>query len=282
MTRFVNNIKTVFLLGLMMGLILLAGYFIGGGRPEAVIMAFAIGGAGTIISFFFSDKIALAAMRGVEADPKAHGDLIDMVQRLAQNANLPMPKVYICPQSAPNAFATGRSPKKAAVAVTHGALQLLTYEELEGVMAHELAHVKNRDTLISTIAAVIAGAISMLAYIGMFMGGGGNNRGGGHPIGAILMVLLAPLAAALIQMAVSRSREFVADADGARIAGTPMGLVNALRKLDAYSKRIPMETPMPTQNHMFIVEPFAGESIAKLFATHPPTEDRVRKLLELA
>jgi heat shock protein HtpX len=282
MTRFVNNIKTAVLLGLMMGLILLAGYFIGGGRPEAVILAFLFGGVSTIISFFFSDKIALAAMRGVEADPRAHGDLIEMVRRLAQNANLPMPKVYICPQEAPNAFATGRSPKKAAVAVTVGALRLLTYDELEGVMAHELAHVKNRDTLISTVAAVIAGAISALAYMGLWMGGGGNNREGGHPLAALLMVFLAPLAAALIQMAVSRSREFVADADGARIAGTPMGLINALRKLEAYSQRIPMETPMPTQNHMFIVEPFAGASIAKLFATHPPTEDRVRKLMELA
>lgn len=282
MTRFVNNIKTVFLLGLMMGLILLMGYFIGGGRPEGVILAFVIGGAGTIISYFYSDKIALSAMGGVEADKQNHGDLIEMVERLSQNAGLPMPRVYICPQSSPNAFATGRNPKNAAVAVTHGALQLLTYEELEGVMAHELAHVKNRDTLISTVAAVIAGAISMLAYMGMWFGGGGNNRDGGHPIAALLMVLLAPFAAMLIQMAVSRSREYVADADGARIAGTPMGLVNALRKLEAYSQRIPLETPMPTQNHMFIVEPFAGESIARLFATHPKTEDRVRKLMELA
>lgn len=276
-----NNTKTVFLLGLMMGLILLMGYFIGGGRPEGVFIAFLFGGVSAIVSFFFSDKIAIATMRGQEADPQAHGDLIEMVQRLANNANLPMPRVYICPQEAPNAFATGRNPKHAAVAVTHGALQLLTYEELEGVMAHELAHVKNRDTLISTIAAVIAGAISMLAWMGMWFGGG-HNREGGHPIAALLMVLLAPFAAMLIQMAVSRSREYVADADGARIAGTPMGLINALRKLEAYAKRIPLDTPTPTQNHMFIIEPLVGESFAKLFSTHPATEDRVKKLMELA
>lgn len=282
MTRFVNNIKTVFLLGAMMGLILAMGYFIGGGRPEGVIIAFLIGGVGTIGSYFYSDKIAIASMRGVEASPGSHNDLIEMVQRLSENARLPMPRVYICPQEAPNAFATGRNPKHAAVAVTQGALQLLTYEELEGVMAHELAHVKNRDTLTSTIAAVIAGAISMLAYMGMWFGGGGNSREG-HPIAAILMMLLAPFAAMLIQMAISRSREYVADADGARIAGTPLGLVSALRKLDAYGKRIPMDTPMPTQNHMFIVEPLlGGQAFAKLFSTHPATEDRVKKLMELA
>lgn len=282
MTQFVNNIKTVILLGLMMGLILLMGYFIGGGRPEGVLIAFVVGGAGTIGSYFYSDKIAIASMKGVQASPGSHSDLIEMVQRLSENAKLPMPRVYICPQSAPNAFATGRNPKHAAVAVTQGALQVLTYEELEGVMAHELAHVKNRDTLTSTIAAVIAGAISMLAYFGMWFGGGGNSRDG-HPIAAILMVLLAPFAAMLIQMAISRSREFVADADGARIAGTPLGLVSALRKLEAYGKQIPMDTPMPTQNHMFIIEPLLNkQSIAKLFSTHPATEDRVRKLMELA
>jgi heat shock protein HtpX len=206
-----------------------------------------------------------------------------MVGRLAKNAGLPMPRVYICPHDAPNAFATGRNPKNAAVAVTQGALRLLSYDELEGVMAHELAHVKNRDTLISTIAATIAGAISYLAHMAFFMGGthrdGEGN--GGNVLAAILMMILAPIAAAMIQMAISRSREFVADHDGAVIAGTPHGLANALRKLDAISRRVPMENEMPAQNHMFIVQPFSGESLARLFSTHPPTEQRVAKLMAM-
>jgi heat shock protein HtpX len=278
MTQFVNNVKTAFLLGLMFGLILLAGSFFG---RQGLTFAFILGGAGTLISFFFSDKIALAAMRGREVDERTAPDLVTMVARLAKNANLPMPRVYICPQEAPNAFATGRSPKKAAVAVTDGALRLLSYDELEGVMAHELAHVKNRDTLISTVAATIAGAISYLGWIFMFSGGG-RGRDGVHPGLALLFVVLAPIAAALIQMAISRSREYVADADGAKIAGTPQGLMGALRKLDAMAKRIPLQNEMPAQNHMFIVEPFLGSGLAKMFSTHPPTEERIKRLQRLA
>ena len=279
MTRFVNNVKTAMLLGLMFGLILLAGSFFG---RQGLTFAFILGGGGTLISFFFSDKIAIAAMRGREVDERTAPDLVTMVGRLARNAGLPMPRVYVCPQEAPNAFATGRSPSKAAVAVTEGALRLLSYDELEGVMAHELAHVKNRDTLISTVAATIAGALSYLGWMFMLMGGGGRDREGGNPLLALAFVILAPIAAALIQMAISRSREFVADADGARIAGTPHGLIGALQKLDAVSKRIPMEHEMPSQNHMFIVQPFSGGGLAKLFSTHPPTEERVRRLRELA
>ncbi len=277
MTRFVNNTKTAILLGAMFGIILAIGSAFG---QQGLIMAFVLGGAGTFISFFFSDKIALAAMRGQEVDEKTAPDLHRMIQRLSQNAGLPMPRVYICPHEAPNAFATGRNPKNAAVAVTRGALQVLSYEELEGVMAHELAHVKNRDTLISAVAATIAGALNMLGWIAMFGGG----RRDVHPLVMIGMIILAPIAAAIIQMAISRSREFVADADGAAIAGTPHGLMNALQKLDSYAKRVPMQGETSTQSHMFIVQPLAatGNSLSKLFSTHPPTADRIAKLRQLA
>lgn len=278
MTRFVNNVKTAVLLGSMFGLILLIGAQWG---QQGLLMALIFGGLTNWIAYFFSDKIALAAMQGQQVDEQTAPDLVHMVARLAKNANLPMPKVYICPQEAPNAFATGRNPRHAAVAVTQGALRLLSYEELEGVMAHELAHIKNRDTLISTVAATIAGAISYLGWMAMWFGGG-NNREGGNPLLALLLVILAPIAAALIQMAISRSREYVADAEGARIAGTPWGLINALRKLDAMSRRIPLAHENPSQNHMFIVQPFSGASFSKLFSTHPATEDRIAKLEELA
>jgi heat shock protein HtpX len=186
-----------------------------------------------------------------------------------------MPRVYVCPQEAPNAFATGRSPKHAAVAVTQGALQLLNQQELEGVMAHELAHVKNRDTLISTIAATIAGVFSMLAYSALFFGGGGREGGG---LGALLAIVMGFFGAGLLKAMISRSREYVADADGARIAGSPRGLVSALQKLDQYARRIPMRNPNPAMNNMFIVEPFVGQ-LTRMFASHPPTEARVEALL---
>lgn len=282
MTRFVNNLKTVVFLALMFGIVLIVGQAIGGMR--GLIMAFIFGGFMNVIAYFFSDKIALASMGGVEVSQNPqYRDLVQMVARLAKNANLPMPRVYVCPQMAPNAFATGRSPSKAAVAVTEGALQLLSYDELEGVMAHELAHVKNRDTLISCIAATVAGAIQFIAHMAFWFTSAGNNREGGmHPLVALLMLLLAPFAALLIQMAISRSREYVADAEGARIAGTPMGLINALKKLDATARRIPLENEMPAQNHMFIVQPLSGEGFAGLFSTHPATAKRIEKLMELA
>lgn len=278
MTRFTNNLKTTIFLAAMFGIVLGLGSLIGG--KQGLIIAFVIGGAMNVIAFFFSDKIALASMKAQEVDARTAPDLHTMVARLAQNAGLPMPRVYICPQDAPNAFATGRSPSKAAVAVTQGALKLLSYEELEGVMAHELAHVKNRDTLISCIAATVAGAISFLGHWA-FMLGGGSRREGGNAVAMIAMMILAPIAAAMIQMAISRSREFVADHDGAVIAGTPLGLVSALRKLDAVSRRVPMENEMPAQNHMFIVQPFSGESMARMFSTHPATEARVTKLMAM-
>ena len=277
MTQFVNNIKTAVLLAAMFGLILFIGSFWG---TQGLTIALILGGAMNFVAFFYSDKIAIASMRGRQVDEATAPDLVQMVRRLAQNANLPMPRVYICPHQAPNAFATGRNPRHAAVAVTQGALRLLTYEELEGVMAHELAHVKNRDTLISTVAATIAGALSYLGWIFIFSGGGGRNV---HPLVMLLIVILAPIAAAIIQMAISRSREFVADADGARIAGSPNGLISALQKLEATAKRVPMEHETPAQNHMFIVKPMsARETLSSLFSTHPKTEQRVAELRKLA
>lgn len=279
MNRFMNNTKTAVLMGAMFGLILAAGYILGRGSVHGLVLAFFLGGVMNIVAYFYSDKIAIAAMRGQQVDQDKAPDLVNMVERLARNAGLPMPKVYICPQEAPNAFATGRNPKNAAVAVTHGALRLLSYDELEGVMAHELAHVKNRDTLISTVAATIAGVISFLGWM-VLLGGGRRNV---HPLMLLVLVILAPIAAAIIQMAISRSREFVADGDGARIAGTPQGLISALQKLDATAQRIPMEHEIPAQNHMFIVQPLTGGGgFARLFSTHPATAQRVAKLRELA
>lgn len=282
MSKLVNNLKTTALLSLLFVLILLIGGRLGG--PGGMMIAFLFGGLMNIGAYFYSDKIALASMRGQEVDEKSAPDLYHMVGRLAGNAGLPMPRVYICPQEAPNAFATGRNPSHAAVAVTHGALKLLSYDELEGVMAHELAHVKNRDTLISCVAATLAGVITMVASFakwGMIFGGlSGQNRDS-NIFAELAMIIFAPIAAMLIQMAVSRSREYIADEDGARIAGTPYGLISALQKLDSVSQRIPMQGSSPTQSHMFIVSPMIGKSLAGLFRTHPTTQDRVAKLRAL-
>lgn len=278
MTRLFNNVKTAALLAGMFALILFIGSFWG---SRGLTIAFLFGGFMNVIAYLFSDKIALKSMRARQVDEKTAPDLITMVSRLAENAGLPMPRVYVCPHEAPNAFATGRNPSNAAVAVTQGALQLLSYEELEGVMAHELAHVKNRDTLISCVAATIAGAISFLGWM-VFLFGGGNNREG-NPLVGLLLLILAPFAAAIIQMAISRSREYVADADAAALAGTPYGLMGALQKLDATARRIPLhDGHQDAQNHMFIVQPFTGKSFARLFSTHPSTKARIAKLRELA
>ena len=276
MTRVMNSMKTTILLGLMFGIALAVGQFWG---PQGVTMAFLLGGAGVVFTYFFSDKIALASMGAQEVGRDEAPDLYTMVQRLSKNAGLPMPRVYICPTEAPNAFATGRNPKNAAVAVTRGALRLLTYEELEGVMAHELAHVKNRDTLISCIAATIAGALNALGWVALF---GGGNRDV-NPLVMLAMIILAPLAAAVIQMAISRSREYVADHDAAYIAGTPDGLISALRKLEAQAQRIPMEREAPSSNHIIIGQPLSagGASLSRLFSTHPATEQRVAALDKL-
>ncbi len=279
MHRLINNMKTVLLMGGLMGLFLAVGSFYG---QQGMIMALAFGGIMNVVAWFFSDKIAISAMRGHEVtaqDPGIGGELYHMVDRLRQQAGLPMPRVYICPHEAPNAFATGRSPSKAAVAVTEGVLRLLDDRELEGVLAHELAHIKNRDTLISCIAATIAGVLAFIAQWGLLLGGG-NNREGGNPLVAIFTIIFAAVGAAVIKATISRSREYIADHDGAQIAGGPNGLASALQKLDAYSKRIPLHNPNPAMNNLFIVEPFTGgRTIVNLFATHPPTEARVEALM---
>ena len=276
MTTFVNNMKTAVLLGALFGLLVWVGSYWG---TTGMIIAGIIAVIMNFTAWFASDKIAVAAMRGVPVDERtpSGAELAGIVRRLADRAKLPMPRVYICPQEAPNAFATGRNPRHAAVAVTRGALQLLDRQELEGVIAHELAHIKNRDTLTSTIAATVAGIFSMLAYWGFLFGMGG--RRGGNPLALIGVVLLGAVGAALIKAMISRSREFVADADGAEIAGSPHGLVSALRKLEANAKRIPMHNPNPAMNNMFIVEPFTGKALTRLFSSHPPMEKRVAALM---
>ncbi|CAN5680086.1 zinc metalloprotease HtpX [soil metagenome] len=270
-----NGVKTVLLLGALSGILLVIGELTGG--AQGLMMAFAFAVVMNIGSYWFSDKIVLRMYRAKQVG-EGH-PLHQMVARLAQRGGLPMPKVYIIPDASPNAFATGRNPAHAAVAATEGIMQVLSPEELEGVMAHELAHVKNRDILISSVAATIAAAIFMFARMAMFFGGSRDERGGGaNPIVLIAMMILAPIAAMFVQMAISRSREFAADATGAQIAGNPYGLANALRKIEATVKRVPLDAN-PATAHMFIIKPFAGGGISALFSSHPPTDKRVAALL---
>ena len=271
-----NGVKTALLLGALSGMLLVIGELVGG--ANGLMMAFVFAALMNLGSYWFSDKIVLRMYRAQEVPP-SH-PLYQMTERLVRRANLPMPKVYIIPDSSPNAFATGRNPSHAAVAATEGILRTLSEPELEGVIAHELAPVKNRDILTSSIAATLAAAIMMVARMAMFMGGSRDDRGGGsNPIVLLGMLILAPIAAMLIQFAISRSREFAADATGAEIAGNPYGLADALRKIDAIAKRVPLDAN-PATAHMFIIKPFTGGGLMALFSTHPPTEARIRALLE--
>lgn len=269
-----NNFKTTLLLSLLMGLCLAVGYLLGG--RSALFPALLIGAGMNFFAFFFSDKIALATMRAREISRPEDPVLWDTVENLAERAGLPMPRVYISPAPAPNAFATGRGPHHSAVCVTEGLRRILSNEELEGVIAHELSHIKHRDILISTIAAVVAGAITWVTYLVFW--GGGNRRI--NPLVALLLLILAPVSATLIQMAISRSREFEADRLGAGLAGTGRGLAQALQKLETASRRIPLRVP-DAQSNMFIVAPLTGSEMAKLFRTHPPTEERIARLLNM-
>ena len=274
-----NGLKTVLLLGALSGLLLVIGDFIGG--ANGLVIAFFIAAAMNMASYWFSDKIVLRMYRAKEV--AAGHPLYEMTARLARQAGLPMPKVYVIPDASPNAFATGRNPSHAAVAATEGIMQVLNEHELSGVIAHELAHVKNRDILISSVAATIAAAIVMVArmagYAAMFSGRSDDRDGeGSNPLAMIAMMVVAPIAAMLIQAAISRSREFAADAGGAAIAGNPYGLADALRKIDAVSKRVPLDAN-PATAHMFIVKPFSGQGLLSLFSTHPPTDARIRALL---
>ena len=271
-----NIFKTTLLLTGMTLLLMLAGRAFGG--QNGMLMALAFAAVLNFVSYFFSDKIALATYR---AQPVGRDDLprvYNIVERLAQKVSLPMPKVYLIPTDSPNAFATGRDPNHASVAVTQGILGLLNDEELEGVLAHELGHVRNRDILISSIAATLAGAITYIARWGMFFGGDRDDRGRGGGIAAIAMIILAPFAAMLIQLAVSRSREYGADDTGAHWTGNPYALASALAKIEAYSKRLPL-VASPSTAHLFIIAPFlGGMSFGSLFSTHPPTAKRIERL----
>src|ERR1700731_3405080 len=278
-----NTFKTAFLLTALTLLLMMIGRAVGG--QNGMMIALAVAVVMNFISYFFSDKIALSMYRAKPVTREELPRAYQIVERLTQKIGLPMPKIYVIPSESPNAFATGRNPQHASVAVTHGILRLLDDEELEGVLAHELGHVKNRDILTSSIAATLAGAITMVARMGdwasLFGGYGGGDRreGGGGGLSGLLMIIVAPLAASLIQLAISRSREYEADATGAATTGNPYALARALQKLDAYSKRIPMEAS-PSPAHLFIVAPLLGSGgIASLFSTHPPMKERIRRLI---
>ncbi len=275
-------VRTTLLLGLLTGLLVIVGRIIGG--FSGMIFAFIIAVIMNFGAYWYSDKVVLAMYRAREVTPAEAPELHTIVENLARRAGLPKPKVYIIQSSTPNAFATGRDPKHAAVAVTTGILNLLTWEELEGVLAHELAHIKNRDTLISTIAATIAGVITMIAswarWAAIFGGFGNRDRDNSSAeiLGFLFLAILAPIAAVIIQLAISRTREFAADEGGARISGKPWALANALRKLEYGVSRMPMRDANPSTAHLFIVNPLKGSALVNLFSTHPPTEDRIRRL----
>ncbi len=273
-----NGFRTTALMAVMLVLFALVGRAIGG--PDGMILAFIVAVGLNFASYWFSDKIVLRMYNAHEIEREQSPELYDMVDRLRQQANLPMPKVYVIPSDQPNAFATGRNPAHAAVAVTNGIVRMLNRDELEGVIAHELAHVQNRDILTSSVAATLAAAITLVARFAFFFGGGDDRRG--NVIGSLLMLILAPIAAMLIQMAISRVREYAADRDGAEICGKPGALADALAKLQRGAEVMPMEAN-PSTAHMFIVNPFAGAlgGIRSLFSTHPPTEERIRRLREM-
>lgn len=279
----INTIKTAFLLGILTALFILIGKALGG--TSGAIVAFILAVAMNFISYFFSDKIALGIYHAQKVTEEEYPALFRIVRKLAQNANLPMPSIYIIPQEAPNAFATGRNPKNAAVAVTVGALRLLNENELMGVLGHELGHIKHRDILISTIAATIAGAIMIIAdmvrWAALFGGFSKDRDSESNPFVLIALAIFAPLAATLIQLAISRAREYEADRAGAEFSGNPLYLASALEKLENYSKQIPLEGNPVTEN-LFIVNPFSAKGIMNLFSTHPPIEERIKRLRQMA
>jgi len=270
-----NTFKTAFLLTALTLLLMGIGRAFGG--QNGMLLALGVAAVTNFVAYFFSDKIALATYRAQPVTREQLPRVYEVVERMTQRIGLPMPKIYVIPTDSPNAFATGRNPAHASVAVTEGILNLLNDEELAGVLAHELGHVNNRDILISSIAATIAGAITFLARFGFFFGGGDRDERRGGGIGALLMLILAPIAAFLIQLAVSRSREYQADATGAHFTGNPYALASALAKLDAYSKRVPL-VATPSTAHLFIIQPFLGMNFGSLFSTHPPIAKRIERL----
>ena len=274
-----NQIKTGLLLGLLTALILIFGRLLGG--QTGLVFAFILAIVMNVGSYWFSDRIVLKMYKAQEVTPQQSPGLHAMVEDLSRQAGIPKPRVYIIPEQAPNAFATGRNPSNGVVAVTQGILQILDKEELRGVLAHELGHIKNRDILVQTVAATLAGVIMFVANMvkwSALFGFGGSDEEGGNPLLALAMAIVAPIAALLIQMGISRSREYMADDTGAHLAGNPGHLASALEKLEAYSKQVPMRHGNQGTAHMFIVNPFAGRSLANLFSTHPPLRERVQRL----
>jgi len=278
-----NGLKTTLLLAGLTGLLLGLGQIFGGSR--GLVLGFGVAVLMNVVSYFFSDKIALSMYSAQpvtpEENPRVYDRVAPIVEQLCQRMGLPMPRLWVIPEQSPNAFATGRNPSHSSVAFTIGLLELMNDGELQGVIAHELGHVRNRDILTSSITATIAGAITMLARFAMFLPIGGGSRDDddreGNPMAGLLMMILAPIAAALIQMAISRTREFAADATAAKVCGTPDGLISGLRNLESWSHRIPMDAT-PATAHMFIIQPFTGGGFFKLFSTHPPTEERIAAL----
>ena len=277
-----NSLKTVFLLGLLSAILLVGGQALGGRQGLFIGLGLAV--ATNFFSYFYSDKMALAMYGAKPVTPDENAEVYDrvypIVDELRRRMGIPMPRLWVIPEESPNAFATGRNPQHASVAFTQGILRFMDDRELEGVVAHELGHVQRRDILISSVAATIAAAIMFMARMAFFFGGSRDDDNRGSALGGILMLFLAPIAAMLIQMAISRTREYGADASAAKYTGTPEGLVSALKKLDAYSQRIPMEAS-PATAHMFIIKPFSGQSMMRLFSTHPSTEQRIQRLLAL-
>lgn len=278
-----NGVKTVLLLGGLSALLLVAGEAWGG--RDGLVLGLILAGLMNFVGYFFSDKIALTMYRAQPVSETENAAVFrrvgPLVRNLAMQMGLPMPRLWMIPEAAPNAFATGRNPKHASVAVTAGLLELMDDRELEGVLAHELGHIRNRDILIQSVAATIGAAITMLARMAFFFGGQRDEDHRGNAFGMLFMLILAPIAALLIQMAISRTREYSADAAAARFTGSPEGLIRALQKLEHYSKRIPMDAS-PATAHMFIIQPFSGESLMRLFSTHPATEQRIARLRKLA
>jgi heat shock protein HtpX len=280
-----NRLKTILLLASLTALLMWAGQAVGG--AAGLWFALAVAAAMNIGAYWFSDKIVLRMHHAQEVSPAQAPEICAMVQDLAARAELPMPKVYIIPEEAPNAFATGRNPRNGVVAVTEGLLRVLDRREVAAVIAHELGHIKHRDTLIMAVAATFAGALSMLANAAMFgslFGGSqsSDEEEGGSPLAGLLGIVIAPIAATLVQMSISRAREFMADEAAARYTGTPLALASALRKIEAWSREIPMHAGTPATVHLFIHNPFSAEGLTSLFSTHPPTEQRVARLVAMA
>jgi heat shock protein HtpX len=277
-----NRIKTMLLLAALTALFLFLGQALGG--QTGLIIALFVAGAMNFASYWFSDKIVLRMYNAQEATEAEAPELYGIVRELAQRGNIPMPRVYIIPEETPNAFATGRNPQHAAVAATEGLMRMLDRRELSGVIAHELGHVMSRDTLIMTVAATLAGALGYLAQYAMFFGGGNSDdeEGGANPFFGLIGMLIAMIAAPIIQMAISRSREFTADETGARMTNDPLALARALRKIESWSQQIPIHSGTPATAHMFIINPFSGSGIANLFSTHPSTAARIERLESLA